>query len=131
MELPKGKRAMCKWVYKKKETISEKEGEKFKACLVAKGYSQKQGVDYDEIFSLVVKHTSIRTVLSLVAHFDMELEHMDVKTSFLHGELEETIYMVHPKGFTQHGQELFVCKLKKSLYGLKQSPRQWYKRSDS
>ena len=79
----------------------------------------------------MVRHTSIRIVLSLVAHFDMELEHLDVKTSFLHDELEETIYMVHPKGFTQHGQELLVCKLKESLYGLKQSPRQWYKRFDS
>ena len=56
---------------------------------------------------------------------------MDVKATFLHGELEETIYMVQPEGFTQHGQEHLVCKLKKSLYGLKQSPRQWYKRFDS
>ena len=65
MELPKGKRAIrCKWVYKKKEVVSEKEGEKFKAHLVAKGYSQKQEVDYDKIFSSVVKHTSIRTMLS-------------------------------------------------------------------
>ena len=59
-------------------------GEKFKARLVANGYSQKLRVDYDEIFSLVVKHTSIRTMLSLIAHFDMELEHMDVRTTFLH-----------------------------------------------
>ena len=85
VELLKGKRAIgCKWVYKKKEAVLEKEGEKFKARLVAKGYSQKLRVDYDEIFSLVVKHTSIRTVLSLVAHFDMELERMDVRTAFLH-----------------------------------------------
>ena len=82
-------------------------------------------------FSLVVRHTSIRTVLSLVAYFDMELEQMDVKTTFLHGELEETIYMVQPEGFTQHGHEHLVYKLKKSLYGFKQSLRQWYKRSDS
>ena len=89
-------------------------------------------------FSPMVRHTSIRTVLSLVAYFDMELEKMDVKTTFLHGELEETIYMIYPEGFTQHGQEHLVCKLlkslhrlKKSLYRLKQSPRQWYRRFNS
>ena len=79
----------------------------------------------------MVKNTSIRAVLALVAHFDMALEQMDVKTAFLHGDLEEQIYMEQPEGFSQPGQEHLVCKLKKSLYGLKQSPRQWYKRFDS
>jgi len=79
----------------------------------------------------VVRHTSIRVVLALVAHFDMALELMDVKTAFLHGDLEEQIYMEQLEGFSQPGQEHLVCKLKKSLYGLKQSPRQWYKRFDS
>ena len=65
----------------------------------------------------MVRHTSIRTVLSLV-DFDMELEHMDVKTAFLHGELEETVYMVQPKGFTQHGKEHLVCKLKTNMGSL-------------
>ena len=97
VELPKGKRGIgCKCVYKKKEAVSENEGERFKAHLVAKGYSQKHEVNYDKIFFPVVRHTSIRTVLSLVAYFDMELEHMDVKTAFLHVELEETVYMVQP-----------------------------------
>ena len=98
-----------------KEAFSEKEGGKFKACLLAKGYSYKKGVDYDKIFPPVVRHTSIRIVLSLIAYFDMELEQMDVKTSFLHSELEETVYMVQPKGFTQPRHEHLVCKLKKSL----------------
>ncbi|RVX19433.1 Retrovirus-related Pol polyprotein from transposon TNT 1-94 [Vitis vinifera] len=90
----KGKRAIgCKWVYKKKEAVSKKDGEKFKARLVAKGYSRRKGVDYDEIFSPVVRHTSNRIVLGLVAHSDIQLKQMDVKTTFLHGDLEELVYM--------------------------------------
>ncbi|KAE8678885.1 Serine/threonine-protein kinase Nek5 [Hibiscus syriacus] len=77
------------------------------------------------------KHTSIRAVLALVASWDLHLEHMDVKTTFLHGDLEEQIYMRQPEGFTQPGNEHLVCRFKKSLYGLKQSPRQWYKWFDS
>ena len=132
MELSTGERAIsCKWVYKKKEAISKKQGEQFKARLVAKGYSQRKGADYDEIFSPVVRHTSIRVVLAMVAHLDMELEQMDVKTAFFQGDLEEQIYMEQPEGFSQPGQEHLVCKLRKSLYGLKQSLRQWYKRFNS
>jgi hypothetical protein len=131
-ELPKGKKPIgCKWVFKKKEAVSEKEGERFKARLVAKGYSQRHGIDYDEVFSPVVRHTSIRAVLALVADQDLELEQLDVKTAFLHGNLEEEIFMEQPEGFKQLGTENLVCRLKKSLYGLKQSPRQWYKRFDS
>uniref|UniRef100_A0A2N9EK90 CCHC-type domain-containing protein n=1 Tax=Fagus sylvatica TaxID=28930 RepID=A0A2N9EK90_FAGSY len=131
-ELPKGKKPIgCKWVFKKKEAVSEKEGERFKARLVAKGYSQRHGIDYDEVFSPVVRHTSIRAVLALVADQDLELEQLDVKTAFLHGNLEEEIFMEQPEGFKQPGTENLVCRLKKSLYGLKQSPRQWYKRFDS
>ncbi|GKB23082.1 transposable element [Tanacetum coccineum] len=78
---------------------------RFKACLVAKGYSQKEGIDYNEIFSLVVRHTSIRVLLSLVAHHDLELEQLDVKTAFLHGDLEEEIYMSQPEGFVVQGKE--------------------------
>src|ERR1044072_8586167 len=117
-------------VHRKKPAVLEKEGEKFKARLVAKGYSQRKGVDYYEIFSPVVRHTSIIAVLALVASHDMILEKMDLKTAFLHGNLEEQIYMKQPEGFEETGQEL-VCQLKRSLYGLKQSPRQWYKRFDS
>uniref|UniRef100_A0A2N9GKI3 Integrase catalytic domain-containing protein n=1 Tax=Fagus sylvatica TaxID=28930 RepID=A0A2N9GKI3_FAGSY len=119
-ELPKGKKPIgCKWVFKKKEAVSEKEGERFKARLVAKGYSQRHGIDYDEVFSPVVRHTSIRAVLALVADQDLELEQLDVKTAFLHGNLEEEIFMEQPEGFKQPGTENLVCRLKKSLYGLK------------
>ena len=80
-------------------------------------------VDYDEIFFPVVRHTSIRVVLAMVANLDIELEQMDVKTAFFHSDLDEQIYMEQPEGFSHFGQEHLVCKLKKSLYGLKQSPR--------
>ena len=80
-------------MFKKNKAISEKWGEKFKACLVVKGYSQHKEVDYEEIFFSVVTHTSIRAVLALVAHYDIALEQMDVKTAFLHGNLEKQIYM--------------------------------------
>ncbi|CAL1356411.1 unnamed protein product [Linum trigynum] len=129
---PQGRKIVTnKWIYKKKEGITSKEGMKFKARVVARGFSQREGVDYNDIFSPVVRHTSIRVLLVIVAHCDLELEQLDVKTAFLHGELEEEIYMTQPEGFEVPGKEDYVCKLKKSLYGLKQSPRQWYKRFDS
>ena len=104
---------------------------RYKARLVVKGFQQKQGVDYNEIFSPVVKMTTIRLVLGIVASEDLRLEQMDVKTAFLHGDLDEDIYMMQPEGFPIVGKENLVCKLKKSLYGLKQAPRQWYLRFDN
>ncbi|KAM2004372.1 hypothetical protein ACFX15_027830 [Malus domestica] len=131
VQLPKGKKAIgCKWVYAKKMESLGKDNVRFKARLVAKGYAQKEGIDYNEIFSPVVKHSSIRILLALVVQFDLELAQLDVKTAFLHGDLEEEIYMSQPEGFKVVGKENWVCKLEKSLYGLKQSPRQWYKRFD-
>ncbi|KAG8500752.1 hypothetical protein CXB51_002776 [Gossypium anomalum] len=132
VKLPKGKKTvLCKWVFKKKEGTPGVEEPKYKARLVAKGYSQVPGVDFTDVFSPVVKHSSIRALLGIVAMHDLELEQLDVKTAFLHGELEEDIYMQQPEGFTVSEKEDYVCLLKKSLYGLKQSPRQWYKRFDS
>ena len=100
---------------------------------MVKGFGQKEGIDYDEIFSTVVKMSSIRVVLGLVASLDLDLklEQLDVKTAFLHGDLKEEIYMDQPEGFKVKRKEHMVCKLKKSLYGLKQVPRQWYKKFDS
>ena len=116
---------------RKKEEIPGAESVRYKARLVAKGYSQTEGVDFNEVFSPVVKHTSIRVLLAMVAWFDLELEQLDVKTTFLHGELEEKIFMHQPEGFVIEGKEDHMCRLKKSLYGLKQSPRQWYLRFDT
>lgn len=131
VQLPKGKKAIgCKWVYTKKEGSTGTDSVRFKARLVAKGYAQQEGIDYNEIFSPVVKHSSIRILLALVAQFDLELAQLDVKTAFLHGDLDEEIYMSQPDGFKVPEKENLVCKLRKSLYGLKQSPRQWYKRFD-
>ncbi|CAL8139429.1 unnamed protein product [Prunus armeniaca] len=128
VQLPKGKKAIgCKWVYM--ESL-EKDNIRFKARLIAKSYAHNEGIDYNEVFSHVVKHSSIRILLALVAQFDLELAQIDVKTAFLHGDLEKEIYMSQPEGFKVARKENWVCKLQKSLYGLKQSPRQWYKRFD-
>ena len=111
---------------------TEPDGKKrFKARLVVKGYSQRKGIDYAEIFSLVVKLTSIRILLSIVASENLHLEQMDEKTAFLHGDLDKEIYIQQPEGFVVPGKEHMVCKLTRSLYGLNQAPRQWYKKFDS
>nr|GEW23800.1 retrotransposon protein, putative, Ty1-copia subclass [Tanacetum cinerariifolium] len=91
------------------------------------GQKLRAVIDYNEVFSLVVRHTSIRVILALTAYKDYELKQLDVKTAFLHRNLEEVIYMKQPSGYEQGNK---VCLLKKSHYGLKQSPRQWYKRFD-
>ena len=130
--LPEGVKPVdCKWLFKIKDGISEDEPPKYKSRLVAKGFSQKEGIDYNEVFSPVVKHKSIRVLLAMVSVFNLELDQLDVKTAFLHGNLEEEIYMKQPEGFVDSEKSDHVCFLKKSLYGLKQSPRQWYKRFDA
>ena len=126
VDLPAGcKRVGCKWVFKTKRD-SKGNIERYKARLVAKGFTQKDGIDYKETFSPVSKKDSLRIVMALVAHYDLELHQMDVKTAFLNGELEEEVYMDQPKGFETTGKENMVCKLKKSIYGLKRASRQWY-----
>ena len=80
-------------------------------------------IDYSEVFSLVVKNTTIKLVLGIMASENLHLEQLDVKTVFLHGDLEEEIYMHQPEGFIVQGKENLVCRLTKSLYGLKQAPR--------
>ena len=131
VELPKGKRALRnKWVYKVK-TREVDSTPIYKARIVVKGFQQKKGVSFDEIFAPVVKMTSIRTILSIATSMDLEIKQLDVKTTFFHGELDEEIYMQQPEGFVEKGKENLLCRLKKSLYGLKQTPRQWYEKIKS
>ncbi|KAI3718291.1 hypothetical protein L6452_19155 [Arctium lappa] len=114
---PKGKKLVrCKWVYKLKEGTTPNEKPRYKTRLVAKGYSQIPGIDYDEIFSPVLKHTSMHALLGMVASNDFKLEQLDVTTAFLNGEPEEEIFMQQPKGFEISVKEGHVCKLMKSLY---------------
>jgi len=126
VQLPESStRIGCRWVFKTKRD-SNGNIERYKARLVAKGYTKKWGIDYKETFSPVSKKDSLRIVLALVAHYDLELHQMDVKTVFLNGDLEEDVYMDQPEGFEIKGKDQMVCKLKKSIYGLKQASRQWY-----
>ena len=125
VELPVDRKAIgCKWVFKVKYG-EQGEVERFRGRLVAKGYSQKYGIDYDEMFSPVVRFNSIRALLAYAVQKRMLIHQMDVVTAFLNGELEEEIYMQQPEGYVESGNENLVCKLKKSIYGLKQSPRCW------
>ena len=126
VELPDGCRPIgCKWVFKTKRD-ARGQVERYKARLVAKGFSQREGIDYTETYSPVSTKDSFRIIMALVAHFNLELHQMDVKTAFLNGSLSEDVYMVQPDGFVETGTENMVCKLKRSIYGLKQASRQWY-----
>uniref|UniRef100_A0A1J3F7G4 Retrovirus-related Pol polyprotein from transposon TNT 1-94 n=1 Tax=Noccaea caerulescens TaxID=107243 RepID=A0A1J3F7G4_NOCCA len=129
VDRPKDKKVIgCRWLYRKKPGIPEVELRRFKSRLVARGFTQREGIDYDEVFAPVVKHVSIRILMSAVVNQDLELEQMDVKTAFLHGDLDQELFMEQPEGFEVDKDKDQVCLLKKSLYGLKQSPRLWNKK---
>lgn len=131
IELPKDRKAVgSKWVFKLK-VGADGSVERHKARLVAQGFSQKFGADYDETFCPVVRLESLRTVIALAVQNGLKLHQVDVTTAFLNGELEEEVYMKQLKGFIAKGQEHLVCKLKRSIYGLKQSPRCWNSALDS
>jgi hypothetical protein len=130
VEIPDGaKRVGYKWVYKTKYD-SKGKIERFKAKLVAKGFTQKEGTDYIETFSPVSKNDSFRIMMALVAHYDLELHQMDVKTVFLNGALQKNVYMAQPEGFAIEDKEHMGCRLKKSIYELKQASMQWYLKFD-
>ena len=126
VKFPEGAKPIgCKWIFKTKRD-SKGNVERYKARLVAKGFAQKEGIDFKETFSPVASNDSFRVIMALVAHYDLELHQMDVKTAFLNGDIDETIYMVQPENFISGDPKSMVCKLKKSIYGLKQASRQWY-----
>lgn len=118
------------WLYKYK-LVADGNPVRHKARLVANGKSQEQGLDYDEIFSPVVKPVTIRTVLHLALQRNWEVHHLDVKNAFLHGTLDEPVYMHQPPGMKNETNPYHVCKLEKALYGLKQAPRAWNARFSS
>jgi Reverse transcriptase (RNA-dependent DNA polymerase) len=115
----------CKWVYKTKRR-SDGTIECFKACLVAKGYTQEEGLDFTDTFNPVIKPTTIRLILSLVVTQKWDIRQLDVNNAFLHGKLHELIYMSQAPSFTDTQYPDHVCRLHKALYGLRQSPRAWY-----
>ena len=131
VELPKdGKVVNCKWIFKCKLGDNGLV-ERYKARLVAQGYSHRPGVDYTDRFSPVVRFECVRTVIALSVKCTLKLHQMDVTMAFSNGELKEVVYMKQPEGYVKKGQERLVCKLKRTIYGLKQSPCCWNSIFDS
>jgi hypothetical protein len=127
VKLPPGKKAMsCKWVFTVKQN-PEGNVERYKARLIARGYSQTYDIDYDETFAPVAKMSTVRTLISCASNFGWPLHQLDVKNTFLHGDLQE-VHMEIPPGCSKSDTAGMVYRLRKSLYGLKQSPRAWFDR---
>jgi hypothetical protein len=130
VKLPPGKRAIGSRWFMKVKFNADGSLDRYKARMVAKGYSQRPGFDFKETFAPTVRYSTIRIILAIAALEDLELRSVDISHAYLNGDLEEEIYMKQPEGFEVGGPE-FVCKLKKSLYGLKQAGRVWNKKLHS
>jgi Reverse transcriptase (RNA-dependent DNA polymerase) len=125
---PAGKKTIgCKWVFTVKHN-PEGKVERLKARLVAKGYTQTYGIDYEKAFAPVAKMNTVCTLISCAVNFDWNIHQLDVKNVFLHGDLKEEVYIELPPGFDNEQVAGKVYRLKRSLYGLKQSPRGWFDR---
>jgi hypothetical protein len=128
---PKSKDVVSsKWIFKIKHA-ADGSIEKYKERFVAHGFSQKEGIDYEETFAPVARYTLIRTIIALTAKMKWKLHQMDVKTAFLNGIIQEEVYIEQPQGFEVEERKSHVHRLKKVLYGLKQAPRAWYGCIDS
>jgi hypothetical protein len=126
VQIPDGtKRVGCKWIYKTKYDSKEKI-KRFKARLVAKGFTQREGINYTKTFYPISKKDSFRIIMTLITYYDLELHQIDIKTTFLNSDLQESVYMAQPEGFVIDDKEHMRCRLKKSIYGLKQASRQLY-----
>ena len=119
-----------KWLFKIKHA-ADGSIEKYKERFVARGFSQKEGIDFEETFAPIARYTSIRTIIALATKMKWKLHQMDVKTAFLNGVIKEEVYIEQPQGFEVEDIKTHVCRLKKTLYGLKQAFRAWYGRIDS
>ncbi len=127
-DLPSGKKPIkCRWVFKVKYN-ADGTVERFKCRLVAQGFTQRQGIDYDETFAPVAKHASFRSLMAIAAKEDLELKHLDIRTAYLNGLIDKDIYMTQPPGFKSKSKATKdkVCKLKRCIYGLRQSGARWY-----
>ena len=131
VELPDGVKPIgVKWVFKTKFN-EHGQIEKYKARLVAKGYAQQYGINYTEVFAPVARLDTVRVLLAVTAQYSWEVFQLDVKSAFLHGELQEEVYVQQPAGFITKGKENHVYKLRKALYGLRQAPRTWYSKIEA
>lgn len=126
VELPKDRKSIkCRWVFLTK-CDTQGNTKRLRSRVIAKGFSQTEGIDYEETFAPVARLDSLRLLLAIAAHFNLDVHHIDIKSAYLNGDLDEEIYMDQPKGFVVPGKEGLMCLLKKAIYGLKQAGQQWH-----